>query len=336
MPSIYDVAREARVSIATVSRVFRGTAPVSAATRERVLAAARALGYRPNRIARALAEGRTRAIGVMLPTDISNPFYAQLAQHVASCARTASYDVAVGLPPDDSVESFLETTAALEERQVDGLLLCASCSRVAAYAARRPQGACPAVAVGCLPTVDVPLVSADEEYGGYLITNHLLALGHRRVAFLCAPGQPGTAHPQGREHGYIRAMDARGLEPLLWHGVGTLESGYTRVRDLLAEHDDLTALVAVNDAAALGALRALYELKRPVPAHVSLTGFDNVVQGVYSAPALTSVDLPVAEMAERAVRLLLSLVGCDGTVPTRIIVRPRLVVRESTAPPRPH
>lgn len=334
MPSIYDVAREARVSIATVSRVFRGTAPVSAAVRERVLAAARALGYRPNRIARALAEGRTRALGLMLPTDISNPFYAQLAQHVAGYARAASYDVAVGLPPDDSVESFLETATALEERQVDGLLLCASCSRVTAYAARRSQEACPVVAVGCLPTVDVPLVAADEEVGGYIITSHLLALGHRRVAFLCAPDQPGTAHPQGREHGYVRAMEARGLEPLLWHGVGTLESGHARVRDLLTQHGDLTGLVSVNDAAALGALRALHEMRRPVPSDLSLTGFDNVVQGEYSTPSLTSVDLPVAEMAERAVQLLLSLVRGDGTAPTRVIVRPRLVVRESTAPPR--
>jgi len=337
MPSIYDVAREAQVSIATVSRVFRGTAPVSAEVRERVLTVASALGYRPNRVARALAEGKTRALGLMLPTDMSNPFYGQVAQHVARCARAHGHDVAIGLPADDTTEGFVEAAMSLEERQVDGLLLCATRARVDAHAARRTPGACPVVAVGCHPSAEVPMVAPDRESAGYDLTRHLVELGHRDIGFLCSERpilEPGV---RSRAHGYARAMEAAGLPPFLWPGEGTLEGGYDAIRPLLGTHGDVTALIAVNDAAALGALRALHELGLSVPADLSIAGFDNVPQSRYSVPSLTTVDMPVAEIAERAVSLLIALLGqgADQSEAARVIVRPHVVIRDSTAPPRP-
>jgi len=321
--TIYDVAERAQVSIATVSRAFRRPDCVSEDVRERVRQAADDLGYRPNRLARALAEGRTNALGLLLP------FYGLLAEHVARCALELGYEVVITPPPESTVESYVEAAIALEDRQIEGLLLCGDAETVREYAASRRNGSPPLVAIGSSPEVGVPLVTVDEEAGGYEIARYVLSLGHREVAFLCLAQD--EVRPTGREHGYVRAMTEAGLEPLIHQGPATLEGGRNGAREIIARAPTVTALVSFNDAVAMGALRGLFDSGRHVPGDVAVVGFDNTPQSRYCIPALTTMDLPVAEVAERAVGLLRRQIdgGAEGPAEGPILVDPHLVRRES-------
>lgn len=331
MANIYDVARAAGVSIATVSRVLNGSDHVSDTLHARVIQAAGRLGYRPNRLARALAEGRVHALGLMLPSDISHPFYSQLAEHVAQCAIEQGYEVIVGLPARPDVESYLRATSDLQDRRVLGTLLCAGADTVRACAAARTADTAPMVAVGCLPGVDIPLVTSDEEAAGYQATRHLLGLGHESIGFLGV--QAAYIRSRGREAGYARAMAEAGQEGILQDAARDMPGGYEGVRRLLDTAPHVTAIVAHNDAVALGALRGLHELGRRVPQDVSLVGFDNIRQGEYCIPALTTMDLAAQAIACEAVRVLVELVGGAevSPEPATMLIPPELVVRESSA-----
>jgi len=331
MPTIYDVAAEAGVSIATVSRVLRGYKNVSDDARARVLAAADLLEYRPDPIARALAGGGLNAIGLVFPENITHPFCPSLAQQAARRAADNGYDLVLQLPVARGTDALVEAVLHLERQRIDGLLLCAEAGAVGACAAAQGPSSPPLVAVGCLPVVRTPLVTIDEEGGAYTATRHLLELGHKRVAFLSV--REREVRPAGREHGYVRAMTEAGLEPLLVPGDLGFEDGRRGAQEAKASHPDVTGLVAFNDAVALGALRGLAEIGLRAPDDVSVVGFDNVALSRYSVPSLTTVDVPVAQVAERAVSLLLALVAdSERSGMQRVLLPPGLIVRESTAP----
>jgi LacI family transcriptional regulator len=329
MATIYDVAERAGVSIATVSRTLRGEDCVSDAVRARVLGAADELGYRPNRLARALAEGRTHALGLVLPESLTNPFYAQLAESIVHSALPWNYDVVLTLTTGGSVQDYVDTVVSLGERQIEGLLLCAGQETVQACMDVRSAGSPPLVAIGCPPGVGAPLVTIDEEAAGHALTRHLLDLGHTRVAFLCLDHP--ACRPGGREHGYLRAMEEAGLAPLLHSGPATFDGGLLEAPALLAESPDVTALVAFNDAAAIGALCGLRDAGKRVPDDVSVVGFDDIPQSRYCSPPLTTMALPVAEMAEQAVALLCQAIAHlnDGSLYRPIFLAPSLIRRES-------
>jgi DNA-binding LacI/PurR family transcriptional regulator len=330
MPTIYDVARQAAVSVATVSRAFRGHAYVRPEVRDRVLTAAEELGYRPNRLARALAEGKTNALGLLVPSQMSNPLYGSLAENLALCAAEVGYGLLIGLPARPTLESYVDALLDLEDRQVDGLLVCADAETVLEYMQVRREDSPPLVAIGCSPDVDVPVVTVDEEEGGYLMARHLLSLGHRRIGFLCLWGM--EVRLWGREHGYVRAMVEAGLKPVIHHGMPSMEGGHEGVRALLGRAGGLTAIMAHNDSTALGALHGLYEAGIRVPENVAVAGFDNVTQSQYSIPPLTTVDLPVRHMARMAIEALRQSLGPAERDPMkeRVLVTPTVVVREST------
>ncbi len=333
MPNIYDVAREARVSIATVSRVFHGKESVGADLRERVLAVADELGYRPHRLARALARGRRNILGLMLPSEISHPFYGILAEGVARCAKEYGYEVMVGLSAGPTTESYVKAATELQDSRVSGMLLCGGAATVRAFAEGRRADAPPVVAVGCVPDVDVPLVTVDEERAGYELTRYLLGLGHRGIALLGWAGEPRRL---GREHGYGRAMDEAALPTMVREGDTTMAGGARTARELLGQAPDVTAVVTFNDSMALGALRGLHDAGLRVPEDVSVAGFDGIPQGACSIPSLTTVELQAEAMARQAVDVLGRHVGfCeDGLCDDRILISPRLVVRGSCCPPR--
>lgn len=332
MANIYDVARAAGVSIATVSRVFNGSDRVSGPLRVRVLQAADRLGYRPNRLARALAEGRVHALGLVLPSDISHPFYSQLAEHVAQCALQQGYEVIVGLPAGADVDSYLRVANDLQDRRVLGMLLCAGADTVRACAAARRTESPPMVAVGCLPEVDMPVVTSDEEAAGYQATWHLLELAHKHIGYLGVGAD--RVRRRGREAGYARALAEAGREPLFLEAPRNMRGGWQGVQRLLEVAPHITAVVAHNDAVALGALRGLHDIQRHVPQDISLVGFDNIRQGEYCVPALTTMDLAVQPIACEAVRVLVELVANPETAgePPTVLIPPQLIIRESTAP----
>jgi DNA-binding LacI/PurR family transcriptional regulator len=330
MPTIYDVAKQAAVSVATVSRAFRGHAYVRPEVRDRVIAAAKELGYRPNRVASALAGGKTNALGLLVPSAMSNPFYGAMAEHLAQYANELGFELLIGLPARPTLESYVGALIDLEDRHVDGLLVCADAETVLEYSQARREGSPPMVAIGCSPDVDVPVVTVDEEEGGYLMTRHLLAEGHRKIGFLCLWQM--EVRLWGREHGYVRAMVEAGLKPIIHHGMANMEGGHDGVRGLMGRAGGLTAIMCHNDMTAIGALQGLYEAGVSVPEDVAVAGFDNLAQSRYAIPPLTTVNLPVREMARMAIEALRQSLtpGDRDPMKERILLNPTVVVREST------
>ncbi len=298
--------------------------------RDRVLAAAEELGYRPNRVASALAGGKTNALGLLVPSAMSNPFYGAMAEHLAQYASELGFELLIGLPARPTLESYVGALIDLEDRHVDGLLICADAETVLEYAQARRDASPPMVAIGCSPDVDVPVVTVDEEEGGYMMAQHLLSLGHRRIGFLCLWQM--EVRLWGREHGYVRAMVDSGLKPIIHHGMANMEGGHDAVRGLLGRAGGLTAIMCHNDMTAIGALQGLYEAGVRVPEDVAVAGFDNLTQSRYAIPPLTTVNLQVREMARLAIEALRQSLspGERDPMKERLLLSPTVVVRDST------
>jgi DNA-binding LacI/PurR family transcriptional regulator len=323
-----DVAVVAGVSHMTVSRVLNDPGSVKPETRERVLSAMQSLGYRPNTIARALATGRTRTLGVVaLATALYGPTSTLLA--VEAAARTAGYYLDVVRLRSVTRRSIGEAADGLQQRGVDGIIVIAP-HMWAPKALRSAVDGVPLVAVeggaGPLPTAAV-----DQEKGAALATQHLLALGHSSVWHVGGPKQ--WLEAKARERGWRETLQAAGVPPppVLPGGWG-VRSGYQAGRRLVAERA-ATAVFVANDQMALGVLRAFHEAEIDVPGQVSVVGFDDVPEAAYFTPPLTTIRQDFDEVGRRALQLLLEQMAGGPHGERHLVVEPRLVVRQSTAPP---
>jgi DNA-binding LacI/PurR family transcriptional regulator len=323
-----DVAVMAGVSHMTVSRVLNDPAAVKPATRERVLSAMQSLGYRPNTIARALATGRTRTLGVVaLATALYGPTSTLLA--IEAAARVAGYNLDVVRLGSVTRRSVGEAADALQERGVDGIIVIAP-HTWAPNALRSAVKSVPLVAVeggaGRLPTVAV-----DQEKGAALATEHLLALGHSTVWHVAGPR--AWLEAKARERGWRESLQRAGRpQPPVKAGGWGVRSGYEAGRRLAAK-PGVTAVFVANDQMALGLLRALHEAEVDVPGQVSVVGFDDVPEAAYFTPPLTTVRQDFDEVGHGALQLLLEQMADGARGERHLVVEPRLVVRQSTAPP---
>lgn len=330
---IYDVARSAGVSIATVSRVANDRGSVRPRTAERVHAAMRSLGYRPHALARGLAAQRSRTIGLLI-SDILHPYFADIVRGAQAQAELSEYAVLLG---DASVHTARTDMLVrrLLERRVDGLIV-ASDRTTSAYAAQLRGENVPVVAINGSREQFPVGVHIDERAGAALAIEHLAGLGHTRIAHLAGP--PGIATRDGRIAGYRAALRASALRfdpELVVGGLGRIEESRDATRQLLGLAEPPTAIFAYNDRSAIGAYQAIRAAGLRVGRDVSVVGFDDIVMAEWVEPPLTTVHQPRSEMGRLAVDLLLAAV--DGTgVPESVVVQPRLVVRRSTGPaPRP-
>ena len=323
-----DVARKAGVSLMTVSRVINEKDQVSPATRQRVLKVVERLGYRPSGIARGLATHRTGALGLVL-LDVANPFFSDVARGVEHVAYAKGYNVFL-CNTDEDPSRELAVLQSLEEKRVDGVVLCSSRlgeSELRTVVARHPV----VVLVNRRLEGDgVASVLIDDETGGRMATQHLLQAGHRAVGFLAGP----LASYSGRERakGHCDALVAAGLpyNPL-WtrHCSPLVEGGRQATRELLTAHPELTALFCYNDLVAVGALRAAADLHRRVPDDLAVVGFDDISLAALVTPPLTTCRVPRFELGTQAIQLLIDRIdGClDGR--EEIVLCPELVVRAS-------
>jgi len=334
LATIYDVAREANVSTATVSRALRGRAEVQPEVRAHVEEVARRLGYRPNRLAQALSRGKTDILGLVIPNPGGNPFYGDLIEAVSEHSRARGYQTLALLTSLQRDDAITQAACFLEEHQVAGLLLFAATRHLEHYVASRGPQSPPMVAVGSPLDFSGPIVRADDQIGGHEATRYLFSLGHRRVAFL---GPRGRMAVGSRQVGYVNAMEEAGLEPWFLETNASVEAAASAVAEIMVQPDAPTGLVGFNDHTALGALRALAELGISVPGQVSVTGFDNLELGACCLPALTTVDLCTSEVARLAVERVLTMTEDEAgkLAPEWTTVPPRLVVRESTGPLSP-
>ena len=329
----HDVAKRAGVSQPTVSLVLtrNATARVSAETRERVLEAARELGYVPNVVARSLVRSRSYAIGVIVP-DLRNPFFAEVISGAERVVSEAGYAVLLcetrEIPRDRHIQ-------ALIERQVDGMMM------DAIGASSLPEAMVAGVNLVLIdePPDRWPGVASDAIGAGRLAAEHLLQLGHRRFGFL---GPATNVHAtRMRERGFIQALAAQGIRidsALLRRVAATPAGGQLGMRAFLNQKERPTAVFCINDLVAAGALKTCSHEGVRVPDEMSIVGCDDIELASLLMPELTTIAIPARELGARAARMLLQALQAGGdehrtpSRPRRTIAS-RLVVRGTTAPP---
>ncbi|MBN1139253.1 MAG: LacI family DNA-binding transcriptional regulator [Anaerolineae bacterium] len=333
MPTVQDVARLAGVAPITVSRVVNDSGYVSEKTRRKVQAAIAELNYVPNTVARSLRLSRTHTLALVL-TDIANPFWTTVARSVEDVANQAGFSVFL-CNTDESVTKQDAYLRALLEKRVDGVLLVPAQTDAGLIPWLQGQNTPVVVLDRRVSHRQVDAVRCDSEDGAVMLVNHLLDLGHRRIAVLGGP--PAVSTSVDRVAGYRRAMAAAGIDvPAEWvcYGQFTQASGYEMAHDLLRLDPRPTALLGVNNFIALGAWRAAKEAGLRVPRDLSLVAFDDFASAFVAEPFLTVVDQPAAEMGRRAAELLLARLQADAPPDYQELVLPvHVIVRSSTAPP---
>ena len=333
-PTIFDVAAAAGVSKSTVSNVIRGV-DVSEATRVRVLDAIERLNYKPNAIARQFVKQRTTMLGVLVG-DLSNPYYAQMAQVAERAAFRCGYTTMFcNIEGEESIA--VAGVEALLEHRVAGIVFLAFISRNARLEDALKRAAAPIVFLG-LSEQWGDSVGPQDTQGGRLATEHLLALGHRRIAYVRTPLVERSGD-QARYRGYRAAMRKAG-EPatpaLQWPpGADSVTAGKARhtLRDLLGARDAPTALFVSNDIGAIAMIETCETLGFDVPGDISIVGFDDIALAGLHRISLTTVAQSLDFQAERAVNLLLERIENPTMPPRHESVPVELRIRDSTAPP---
>lgn len=329
-PNMADVAHAAAVSHQTVSRVINGADNVRPETRERVLRAMRELDYRPNSLARALVTGRSKTLGVVsFDTTLYGP--ASTLFGIERAAHAQGYFVSITSVTSLDRDLVLGAVTQLRGQGVDGILLITP-QESAVEAVLHIPADTPVVAVEAGPDESVPVVTVDQVAGAAAATEHLLELGHRTVWHVAGPSD--WLEAQQRINGWTAALEAAGADPPpLLSGDWSARSGYELGRRL-ASVRDVTAIFAANDQMALGILRAMHEAGRDVPRDVSIVGFDDIPEAQFFTPPLTTVHQDFNEVGRQSLMLLLEEIGAAERSASRVVVPPRLMVRDSTAPPR--
>jgi DNA-binding LacI/PurR family transcriptional regulator len=327
-----DVGALCGVSYQTVSRVVNESPFVAAKTRARVLKAIAELGYRPNLAARRLATRRSSVIG-MVGTKITYYGPAQVMVSIEETAKRRGYNlmfVGVERPSKARVVAAIDD---LCEHQVDGVILGVNVEGSIDAIHKLCHGT-PFVALDTNAAPAVPNVMVDQQYGTRLAIEHLLDLGHKQIAFVTGP--PLWSASKERRKGWEKALKHVGLKqgPCI-EGDWSAESGFAAAVKLLErEPRDFTAIVAANDHMALGVLRALHAKDIRVPEQISVVGYDDLPESRFFEPPLTTIHHDFAGQGERCVEILLSMIKRQTFDPGLQLLRPELVIRESTAAAR--
>jgi LacI family transcriptional regulator len=331
MTTIREVADRAGVSIATVSHVLNDTRFVSDDLRSRVQQAMRDLGYQPNRLARSLRSGKSHTVGLVLP-DSSNPYFAEVARSVQSTAFELGYSVLL-CNTDGELDKEALYGALLIEKQVDGVILIAAGASGQHMRDLQQRGIPLAVVDRASPDAFVDSVQIDNRAGGRLAAQHLVDLGHRRIA--CIGGPPEVYPSYDRVYGYLdarRAADLPDDADTVINANFRPDGGYAATRHLLSLPEPPTAIFACNDLMAMGAIGAIVECGLRCPQDVSVVGFDDMHLARYTNPPLTTVAQPKVEMGRQAMLLLLERMNAPVLPIRSLLLEAMLVVRSSTQP----
>jgi LacI family repressor for deo operon, udp, cdd, tsx, nupC, and nupG len=328
-PTIATVAELAGVSTATVSRALQRPDKVQPQTRERVMAAVRATGFVPNSQARNLRSRASRTV-ILLVRDISNPFYLEIYKGVEEAAVEAGYKVLMGdaRNDDERIQHYVDMVRA---RHADGLILMVGRfpERLKAELDRLPPIV---IALETFPDLALPFVKIDNVAAAAEAVEHLIALGHRRIAHITGP-MPETLSLD-RLAGYRQALAAHGIPPddaLVAEGDFSLAAGRAAVRHLADGGTDFTAIFAASDQMAVGAVSELRARGLSVPDDVSVVGFDDIVLADAFEPPLTTIHQPRFDIGRQAMARMIGLLA-EESGGEDIVFATRLVVRGSTGP----
>jgi LacI family transcriptional regulator len=335
--TLEQVAAAAGVSTSTASRALAGKARecrISVKTEEAILLAAQGLGFQPSHVARSLRSRRSGLIGLLVP-DASNPFFAAIARKATIFAERHGMSTLLA-DSHDSIEHEQELIAHLQSRQVEGLIISSIGGSSAHLQSLANSGANVVVVDRWFSDVRLPTVTSDNEQGAFVATSAIIEQGHRRIG--CLQGRPGTSSNDERLTGFNRALQTAGLQAAdsLIRGDDFSEaSGYRSTCELLEKDPGISALFALSNQNALGALRAFNERKLRVPHDVSLVMFDDAPFAEYLAAPLSVIRQDVDAIGHRAAELLIDQIR-TGRRPDELLYRlpVEFVARESIGPPR--
>lgn len=332
-PTLADVAAVARVSPKTVSNVLRGRPFASEATRERVLEAVATVGYRVNRAGRALAGGGSGRIAIVVP-NLHQPYYAENAERLilALAAEGLTSTLRIAADPAAEREAALGDTTA----DADGVIICPHHLNAELLEGKAPDR--PVVQFGSLPTGLLDTVVMAQREGFKAVTRHLLDTGRRRLALVW--NATASGRPEGdRFEGFREAHEEYGIEPdpglmVVGSDWDRRASGYEAMAGLLASGAEFDAVMGVNDAVAVGALRALRAQGVRIPDDAALTGFDDTDEAEFTVPPLTTVSPEHEAMVDAAVRMMVDRLGGGTDSPREYRAHAHLVPRASSGVPR--
>jgi DNA-binding LacI/PurR family transcriptional regulator len=327
--SIYDIAKEARVSPSTVSRALENHPRIGAATKKRIQELAKEMGYVPNTVAKGLIANKTWTIGMVL-ASISDPFMGRVVEGVEQAAIEAGFNVFISTSQNDPQR---ETAAieVLKQRRVDGIIVIAS-HLSDHYSQFFERSKVPIVVINeQKPGETLHFVTVDDVQGAQLAVEHLLALGHHRIGYVGISNRPKSN--EYRLKGYLDALAAAGIapDPTLIFSANDIEDHAKRGEASLAPllSAGATAVFCYNDTAAIGLLSACHKSGIAVPDTLSIIGFDDIEMATYTLPPLTTIRQPRFELGRQAMQMVLALL--DAQEPENQIVSGVLVMRETTA-----
>jgi DNA-binding LacI/PurR family transcriptional regulator len=332
--SIRDIAEAANVTPGTVSRALRDRPRVSQETKRRIQRLAAEMGYTPDAQARSLVMGRTQTVGLVVTTMV-DPFIGAIVQTIESAAQEQGYTVIL-TSSDDKPEREMEAVKVLQSRRVDGVIV--TSSRVGSlYQEHLDRLRVPVVLINSLVRHTrryTYSIGVDNHHGGYLATRHLLQRGHRRIAYVSAPGD--RSDNAERQRGYRDALNEAGIEAdpsLLVHGTGRAGGGQRALPMLLTLDPAPDGVFCYNDVTAMGLIHAAREAGLALPQDLAIVGFDDIPFARFVHPALTTIAQPVAQLGQGAIEMMLALLSDDAPTEqsvTDVQVRGRLVVRASS------
>ncbi|MEQ7918685.1 LacI family DNA-binding transcriptional regulator [Xanthomonas sp. WHRI 1810A] len=331
MSNIREVARLAGVSVATVSRTLRSPEQVLPETRDKVNAAVEQARYRPNLMAIQFRSRKTGNLVILVP-DISNTFFARVIRGAQEAAQAAGYRLLLcdTLGRDAIERQFAELVYA---HQADGVIQLRARDP---FDSSAPNQSAPPMVNACEVVKDAafPTITLDNHAAAKAMTEHLIELGHRRIALIKGPiSSPLT---QDRVAGYQAALQQAGIAPdptLICRGDFTLNAGFEGAALMLALPTRPTALFCENDEMAIGALKRIKQAGLRVPEDISVVGFDDIPMAAYSDPPLTTVSQPAEAFGEQAVHLLIALIEGRDIGERRVVLPFTLAVRSSSAAP---
>jgi LacI family transcriptional regulator len=320
MATIHDVAKLAGVAPITVSRVINNSGYINEKTREKVEAAIVTLGYVPNVLARSLKSKRTNTLALVF-TDITNPFFTILARGVEDTAGDAGFNV-IFCNTDESQEKEDNYIQVILQKQVDGILLVPARSNTKSIKLIKDQNTPLVVLDRRVSRTDVDIVRGDSEGGANRLTQHLIDLGHRRIAIVSGPCYVSTA--EDRIKGYKRAMEENGLKDNIqsFYGNFSQASGNELTHKIFASDPKPTAIFAANNLMAIGVIRALNEMGYKVPNDIAMVSFDDIPSNLTIFPFMTVVSQPSYELGKKATELLVSRINNDSVLDYQDIVFP--------------
>src|SRR5436190_3139059 len=329
------IAGELGVSITTVSKVLNNHADIGEATRLRVLAKVEELGYQPNAVARSLTLRRTHTLGIVIP-DLMHSFFVEIVAGIEPLASARGYGLLLCSSGEDPRKERAELEM-LRGRQVDGIVLAASYASVNTELLRRLTRLGTALVMidrDDYPGVECHRVLTDDERVGALAAAHLVDAGRRAVAHI---GGPPIVHARRREKGWREALRARGIKAASEWIVrgGFMESdGYRAMKRLLTVRPRIDAVFAANDPAAIGAMKAIWETGLRIPDDIAVVGAGDIAHGDLLRVPLTTVGWSRKDEGRHAAELLLNGLDLDVDPPQRIVIPPRLIVRDSSGAAR--